>query len=386
MGREGWLSRIRTTLRARIAKLSGFATPDRLLATAIDECGYCRVSHDRARANLDKFLAYVRGEHANRPRPLAELLDDLESLRAMQSEAEAPPARAGDIVRLMSIHAAKGLEFRWSSSARCSTGRTGTTGDRVLFGARVGREVAASGHGQGRLRQRARDDLGGNQSVRRGRREPAAVRGDDARARSAVSQLCRAPSASAWQNLARNFRPASDRRRSCAGSATWPPFARARPSRASYCSIRPPVTGQHDSRAAATAIATFHACPRKYLLSSVDVQIGKRKSTARRIWRRRRWGWRCIAYWRGAKGDRRNRSELAGRFHGSELGRRAARADAHGTRIRFSVAVEDMMLRGQIDLWFEESGELILVDYKTDRDESSSRGVRAAVTVVCAGA
>ena len=30
------------------------------------------------------------------------------------------------------------------------------------------------------------------------------------------------------------------------------------------------------------------------------------------------------------------------------------------------------MLRGQIDLWFEESGELIVVDYKTDRDESSS--------------
>ena len=30
-----------------------------------------------------------------------------------------------------------------------------------------------------------------------------------------------------------------------------------------------------------------------------------------------------------------------------------------------------MIVRGQIDLWFEEAGELILVDYKTDRDDSA---------------
>ena len=29
-----------------------------------------------------------------------------------QSEAEAPPPEAGNVVRLMSIHAAKGLEFQ----------------------------------------------------------------------------------------------------------------------------------------------------------------------------------------------------------------------------------------------------------------------------------
>ena len=36
--------------------------------------------------------------------------------------------------------------------------------------------------------------------------------------------------------------------------------------------------------------------------------------------------------------------------------------------------LEDIVLRGQIDLWFEESGELVLADYKTDRDESSING------------
>jgi CRISPR/Cas system-associated exonuclease Cas4 (RecB family) len=30
------------------------------------------------------------------------------------------------------------------------------------------------------------------------------------------------------------------------------------------------------------------------------------------------------------------------------------------------MAVEDVVVRGQIDLWFEEGGELTIVDYKTD--------------------
>jgi len=28
--------------------------------------------------------------------------------------------------------------------------------------------------------------------------------------------------------------------------------------------------------------------------------------------------------------------------------------------------VEDLVIRGQVDLWFEDGGELVLVDYKTD--------------------
>jgi len=33
-------------------------------------------------------------------------------------------------------------------------------------------------------------------------------------------------------------------------------------------------------------------------------------------------------------------------------------------------AVEDVVLRGQIDLWYEQDGDLVLVDFKTDREES----------------
>jgi CRISPR/Cas system-associated exonuclease Cas4 (RecB family) len=62
--------------------------------------------------------------------------------------------------------------------------------------------------------------------------------------------------------------------------------------------------------------------------------------------------------------------ELAARFTSSELGRRAARATRIEREFDFLLYVAGIVLRGQIDLWFEEANELIVVDYKTDRDES----------------
>ena len=67
--------------------------------------------------------------------------------------------------------------------------------------------------------------------------------------------------------------------------------------------------------------------------------------------------------------DHEEAHELAERFRASELGRRAARATRIEREFDFLFDVEDVVLRGQIDLWFEEAGELIVVDYKTDREE-----------------
>jgi len=40
------------------------------------------------------------------------------------------------------------------------------------------------------------------------------------------------------------------------------------------------------------------------------------------------------------------------------------------------MAVEDVVLRGQIDLWFEEAGELVLLDYKTDEIKAREAATR----------
>jgi CRISPR/Cas system-associated exonuclease Cas4 (RecB family) len=65
---------------------------------------------------------------------------------------------------------------------------------------------------------------------------------------------------------------------------------------------------------------------------------------------------------------------LAQQFHASDLGRRAAHASRIEREFDFLFAVEDVILSGRIDLWFEEEGELVLVDFKTDREESSNGG------------
>jgi CRISPR/Cas system-associated exonuclease Cas4 (RecB family) len=56
-----------------------------------------------------------------------------------------------------------------------------------------------------------------------------------------------------------------------------------------------------------------------------------------------------------------------------ELARRFS-MPTHPTRLEhefdFVFAAEDVVLRGQIDLWYEQDGELVLVDFKTDREES----------------
>jgi CRISPR/Cas system-associated exonuclease Cas4 (RecB family) len=61
---------------------------------------------------------------------------------------------------------------------------------------------------------------------------------------------------------------------------------------------------------------------------------------------------------------------LADNFTNSEWGQRAARAQRVEREFDFLFSAHDIVLRGQIDLWFEEGGELVIVDYKTDRDES----------------
>ena len=121
VGREGWRA-IFERLFGGLRKTSDFAAPDWLIAKALDECGYTAGLSERARANVEKFLGWLRREHAARPRPLAEMLDDVEALRVQQSEAEAPPPDAADVVRVSGrSHAAKGLEFPVVSVKRAAS-------------------------------------------------------------------------------------------------------------------------------------------------------------------------------------------------------------------------------------------------------------------------
>ncbi|HXA51629.1 MAG TPA: PD-(D/E)XK nuclease family protein, partial [Candidatus Acidoferrum sp.] len=135
---------------------------------------------------------------------------------------------------------------------------------------------------------------------------------------------------------------------------------------------RPAPAGQQDTNATVTALAAFAACPRKYYLGAyfgyegrlrrmVDAEEDGELSAGD-------FGSQVHALLAGVAVPNPDpeAERLAAVFHRGELGRRAAQATRVEREFDFLMAVEDLVVRGQVDLWFEEGGELVLVDYKTD--------------------
>ena len=361
MGREGWLAEFDQRF-GRLRARAGFNAPDLLLAMAVDETGYAIGLPERAQANIDKFLGLLRRDY--RHRPLAEVLEEMESLRAMQAEAEAPPDDAGDVVQVMSIHAAKGLEFPVvfvSALHRVPDRRNPVIAFSAAAGLGAKWRNPATGKGASdTAHARIVEEIKRKEEAEENRLLYVAMtRAED---RLILSHAERARGSS-WTKLAEAAIPvtrAADRvEETPAGIATETDKIRAE------LAERPVVTGQYDSTAAATAISVFQTCPRKYLLNST---AGRRTegTGAMAI------GVEVHRILAGGTGSGSGEaSELEARIPTSELRRRAARAVRVEREFDFMVPVEDMVVRGQIDLWFEEGGELILVDYKTDRDDSS---------------
>jgi ATP-dependent helicase/nuclease subunit A len=354
----------------RLRKLAGFAGPDRLLATALDESGYAAGLSDRARANIAKLLSRVRREHAARPRPLAELLEDLESLRASQSEPEAPPPEAGDTVRLMSIHAAKGLEFPVvfvSALHRGPDQRKPVIGFSPDVGLGVKWRNPASRQGQSdAAHARLIDVLKRKEQAEENRLLYVAMTRAGQRL---ILSYAKRGRPSNWQKLAE----AAISEVTVADSVPDPPAAIAPVAEKSVEELvdPPAVTQQHDSTVAVTALALFDACPRKYYLEryiGLGPAIDGPGTGGIAV------GLEVHAILTGGGNGSPEARELAQRFSASELGQRAARAARIEREFDFLLHLEGIVLRGQIDLWFEESNELVVVDYKTDREESSSAG------------
>ena len=146
---------------------------------------------------------------------------------------------------------------------------------------------------------------------------------------------------------------------------------------------RPVLTEQHDSQATVTSVAMFADCPRRYYLSrylgfeapprSADHANGASELSAGEL------GRQVHALLAGAVVENPDQEavKLAGQFGKSSPGRRVAAASAVEREFDFLMELEGIVLRGQIDLWFEENGKTILIDYKTDRVSAAEAPVRA---------
>jgi CRISPR/Cas system-associated exonuclease Cas4 (RecB family) len=134
--------------------------------------------------------------------------------------------------------------------------------------------------------------------------------------------------------------------------------------------------------ATVTDVSRFHACPRKYYLSrylgwqktsrglpdfehddaddDLDVADLNASELGRQV--------HAVLANQAEPDVPAVATELADRFRMSSLGKRSLRASRSAYEWDFVMEIAGLVLRGQIDLWFEQNRELVLVDYKTDRE------------------
>ena len=149
-------------------------------------------------------------------------------------------------------------------------------------------------------------------------------------------------------------------------------------------SIEPAMPAdQADSAVAATSIALFAECPRRYYLSRYlslpsdlsatgPLAVEDEGFEAATELAATDLGQRVHEIL-GGKPAKDNETQevldLVQRFQQSDLGHRAGKAENVIREESLLFAVDERLIRGQIDLWFDDGDGQILVDYKTDRLE-----------------
>jgi CRISPR/Cas system-associated exonuclease Cas4 (RecB family) len=156
---------------------------------------------------------------------------------------------------------------------------------------------------------------------------------------------------------------------------------------------RPSISQQHDSSVNVTSLAVFADCPRKYYLQRYIGWNGRSSSfdpeedlseedlseedfldlSAADL------GTAVHQILSGRPGDYPEEAHgLAGVFLESELGAQAAAATRSSREWDFIVDIDGTLVRGTIDLWFEnKNGDIVIVDYKTDAIDPGAAEQRA---------
>jgi ATP-dependent helicase/nuclease subunit A len=367
------------SLRRFAALLAGMraekddVSPDILLARAMDDRDYEGGLHPRARANISKFLALIRNWFHGAPRGLEELVGELEWLRSSESEAEAPPDDSSDAVRLMTMHKAKGREF---PIVFLPALHRGTGADDSVICLSSGAELGvcwrnpSTGEKLADLvyLRHAAQTKGKNQGEEDRLLYVAMTRAKE----HLVLSFARTerPQGTHWSLVA-------DRLGLSPGTPDDGVAARAAeaaPREAAGEEIllpAPILADQYDSAVAGTSVDLFARCPRRYYLARYlgwqAEQPGHRPGGPESL-DAAQFGTLVHALLAGqtVDGAPPEALELATQFQSSDLGKRAARARRLEREFDFVMALDDVVLHGQIDLWFEDGDRLVLVDYKTD--------------------
>ncbi len=410
---------------ARFRRDREYVPPDQLLGRLLSETGYEmwlaeQPGGGHGVANVRKLLALARRFAASGPGDLAGFVERVEDLRRQEvreSDAQ-PPEQTSDAVQLMTLHAAKGLEFRVVFLPAINR-RARSESDPVRFHPQIGvglrwRDLITGKDRADTIYEAVADEAKGS------RREESQrlfyvgmTRAEELLILSASfgSQV----QATEWaKNLheklqvdlrrldegPREAEEAGVRLRIWQTNQEPPetpavisdgaPEAATEPAAAVEWLERPAPGDQSDTSVAATAVALFAQCPRRYYLSRYLGFEGPSRRPASEDeadppepdeMDATEFGRHVHSLLAGTiprEGASPEALRLVDGFAASEWGRRAAGAARSEREQSFLVALDGRLLTGQIDLWFREGGETVVLDYKTDQVTAAEAAARAA--------
>ena len=378
---------------------------DTLLSRALSDCGV-----DASRPNVESFLQLARTTGAAMDLPA--FLHELEGLAdAADTESELSDEDQGNCVRVMTVHAAKGLEFNVTIVASMDKGPRNESSP-VTFTPEHGigvkwRNPAAKDEGDG-TRSGLKDSWAEANSVvakeRESREENRLLYVAMTRAAEHLI-LSWSRGKTRPSNWAKridgvfhvNESPSSPEKRREQGlgyeasvlvtESDPPSLARSRANTGEselQVISRPAIDDRHETAVTVTSLAVFGACPRKYYLQRSlgwntgrfrrfdpdDIAVDESSETkddetdlsASRVGSAVH---EILAGLTPAE-DSKEARQLADVFQKSKLGRRVAATARVAREWAFVVEIDGTIVRGSIDLWFEDNGELYIVDYKTD--------------------
>jgi ATP-dependent helicase/nuclease subunit A len=358
---------------------------DRLLLAAIDDCGY------RGGPNIDKFLAQARGAASRMS--LDEFVEELALVRASNPrEPDAPPEDSANAVQVMTVHSAKGLEFPMVFVAALHKG-VNTNAAVVTFSPRIGlgarwRNPAVREDKDDLFQHKIREERAKRENeeshrllyVAMTRAEQQLVLSFSGKpkewAKLVVDKLQLPLDANRDEVLTRTAPDGKPWSLRLLVTDHMPDVGQAlrpvEPEDNMELVSPPEITEQQNSNATVTDLVAFANCPRQYYLGHYLGFEGRPRKLAEAE--------EVGGLSAGELGTQvhellaeipvpepdEEALRLAEVFRQSPLGHRLERASRVEREFDFLMAVEDLVIRGKVDLWFEEGGELVIVDYKTD--------------------
>jgi ATP-dependent helicase/nuclease subunit A len=398
------LARFRNHLRGWRVRRE-YVSFDRLLLAAMDDCGYHSRAGSRAAGNIDKFLAQARD--ASIRMSLDEFVEELAMVRESNPrEPDAPPEDSADAVKVMTVHSAKGLEFPVVFVAALQKG-VESNPPVVAFSRQYGlgarwRNPAKREDKDDRFQHAIREERKSRESDESDRLLYVAMTRAEEHlvlsfthngkktqnwAQLIVERLGVDPDAT-HEEIVTHTAPdgkewklrvvVTDRAPELVASGTS-----GQADDPTELLPAPAVSDQQDTNATVTALARFAHCPRQYFLAHYLGFEGRlrhwNEAEEKAELAANELGTQVhhLLAGKAAPDPDPEAARLAAVFHQSPLGRRAAQSTRIEREFDFLLAVEDLVIRGQVDLWFEEGGELLLVDYKTDKVTAQEARERA---------